>query len=57
MATYAYYCKPCDYTLILSRAIDQRDEQVDCDCGKQMNRQFHAPAITFNGPGFYKTGG
>lgn len=57
MATYEYTCLECDKVTALSRAIDDRDEPVICDCGEFMKRSFTPPAITFNGPGFYKTGG
>lgn len=57
MPTYEYLCLTCEVKATESRAIEDRDEPVYCFCGNTMTRTFNAPGITFNGPGFYKTGG
>ena len=58
MPTYQYVCDHCNYSQDLKRNIDERDDVVLCEqCSQQMNRTFNAPTITFNGPGFYSTGG
>lgn len=57
MATYEYQCLEDNAVKALSRGYDERDDLVMCNCGKEMKRIFSAPAITFNGPGFYRTGG
>jgi len=58
MATYEYQCNQDNKVQVISRHFDERDDLVICNgCGSEMRRIFSAPAITFNGPGFYKTGG
>jgi putative FmdB family regulatory protein len=58
MPTYEYSCVPCEHDVALSRDIDNRDDFVICEhCGARMIRVWTPPGITFNGPGFYKTGG
>ena len=58
MATYEYQCLEDNKVQVIVRDFDERDDLVICNaCGKEMKRIFSAPAITFNGPGFYKTGG
>ena len=58
MATYEYQCNEDNRVQTISRHFDERDDLVVCNvCGGEMRRIFSAPAITFNGPGFYKTGG
>ena len=58
MPTYEYVCKQCGQLLDITRAIGERESLVVCpDCDKPMARHYSSPAITFNGPGFYKTGG
>jgi putative FmdB family regulatory protein len=58
MATYEYQCNSDNRVQVISRHFDERDDLVTCaTCGGEMRRIFSAPAITFNGPGFYKTGG
>lgn len=58
MATYEYQCNQDNRVQTISRHFDERDDLVVCNvCGGEMRRIFSAPAITFNGPGFYKTGG
>lgn len=58
MPTYQYTCIECDNSVDLQKAVDDRDEPVICDgCGNLRKRSWNAPSITFNGPGFYSTGG
>ena len=58
MPTYQYVCKDCNTEKELKRTVDERDDEVLCDgCSQQMKRTFGTPTITFNGPGFYSTGG
>jgi len=57
MPTYEYRCNECLTLQVLSRHVDDRDEEVICVCGEQMNRVYNTPGIKFNGPGFYSTGG
>lgn len=55
MPTYEYECKECEY----KKEFGIRFEVgPDCDkCYKTMTRVWSAPAVKFNGPGFYSTGG
>jgi len=58
MPTYQYVCGDCDSSQELKRTVDERDNEVLCEqCSKPMKRTFNSPTITFNGPGFYSTGG
>jgi putative FmdB family regulatory protein len=59
MPTYEYVCRKCAQIIDIVRAITEPEQLVVCpDCDKPMFRHYDvAPAITFNGPGFYKTGG
>jgi len=59
MATYEYLCKTCGQLKEFTFPIGEQKDSVPCDCstGKNMYRYYSSPAITFNGPGFYKTGG
>ena len=57
VATYEYKCEKCEQLYTLQREIDKRDDAVLCDCGWGATRIFSAPAIKFNGTGFYSTGG
>ena len=58
MPTYQYVCEDCNTSQDLKRNVDERDDEVLCEqCSKAMKRTFGSPAITFNGPGFYSTGG
>lgn len=58
MPTYQYACKDCDSLQDLKRTISERDDEALCEhCSLPMKRIFNSPTITFNGPGFYSTGG
>jgi putative FmdB family regulatory protein len=57
MPTYEYRCKQCESSLTLTRTVDERDDEVTCDCGTLYTRVYNAPAIKFNATGFYSTGG
>lgn len=58
MPNYSYRCSKDASTMVLQRAIDERDNEVLCSlCNEPMIRYYDAPAIQFKGSGFYKTGG
>ena len=59
MPTYEYMCKSCGQIKEFTFPMGKRLESILCDCGpkKIMYRHYTPPGITFNGPGFYKTGG
>lgn len=54
MPTYEFTCLPCDRTLTVTCSYDEL-EGISCDCGEIMKRSYNFGAVTFNGPGFYKT--
>jgi len=53
MPMYDFKCLTCNIT------IEKADRVLPpCPhCGDTMNRVWDAPAVKFNGPGFYSTGG
>jgi putative FmdB family regulatory protein len=54
MRTFIFNCAACgDIELQLSPTKDNLLEQTCPDCGGEMHRVYTAPAIQFNGPGFY----
>ena len=57
MPTYEYKCEKCEQIYSIQRSVDKRDDAVLCDCGWGATRIYSAPAIKFNGSGFYSTGG
>lgn len=58
MPTYEYECTDEEHhRLEISRPVDERDNEYTCPCGSSMYRIYNAPAIKFNGTGFYSTGG
>lgn len=57
MPTYEYRCNKCMAHTVLSRKVEERDEEVTCVCGHTSSRIYNTPAIRFNGSGFYSTGG
>lgn len=57
MPTYEYRCGKCNSLTVLSRSVDERDDEVTCTCGFSSTRIYNAPGIQFKGTGFYKTGG
>jgi putative FmdB family regulatory protein len=54
---YEYRCNKCMSFTVLSRKVEERDEEVTCICGHTSGRIYNTPAIRFNGSGFYSTGG
>ena len=57
MPTYEYRCDDCRALYVLSRNVNERDDNVECVCGSEARRIYNDPAIKFNGTGFYSTGG
>jgi putative FmdB family regulatory protein len=57
MPTYEYRCNKCMSQQELTRAVDERDEEVSCPCGNVSTRIYNTPSIRFNGSGFYSNGG
>lgn len=57
MPTYEYQCSTCKEKEVLSRNVDDRDNEVTCSCGNIKTRIYNAVPIKFNGSGFYSTGG
>ena len=60
MPTYEYKClaEGCGNSVVLSRKVEERDEEVTCDkCGHSSSRIYNSPSIQFKGTGFYSTGG
>jgi putative FmdB family regulatory protein len=55
MPTYDYKCEACGITLEIQREF--LDTAPAMCCEKSMQRVWSAPAVKFNGPGFYSTGG
>ena len=56
MPTYEYRCDNCKALYVLSRNVNERDDNVECVCGSEARRIYNVPAIKFNGTGFYSTG-
>ena len=55
MPTYDFACA-CGFRTTFWLATDKRDTPMECkNCGDKLKRQYTAPAITFNGDGFYTT--
>lgn len=57
MPTYEYRCGKCESLTVISRSVDERDDEVKCTCGFESTRIYNAPGIQFKGTGFYRTGG
>jgi putative FmdB family regulatory protein len=57
MPTYEYKCITCGTTMDMQVPAEDRDNPWECHCGDPMKRTYSAPAIKFNGTGFYSTGG
>ena len=54
MPTYSYECECGQQTDTFHSIYDE--PKIECEkCGGPMRRVFSAPAITFNGSGFYTT--
>ena len=56
MPTYEYRCNNCMSFIVLSRKVEERDEEVTCNCGYTSSRIYNTPSIRFKGSGFYSTG-
>ena len=57
MPTYEYRCNKCMSKIVLSRNVDERDEEVECPCGHKSSRMYTTVGIQFKGSGFYVNGG
>ena len=55
MPVYEYKCDKCGITVEYERGFD--DTTTPICCGIAMGRVWSAPAVKFNGTGFYSTGG
>jgi len=55
MPVYDYRCDKCGNQRTQSISIKESDFKAICHCGEQMKRVYVAPAIKFNGSGFYST--
>lgn len=55
MPTYDYKCDKCKITIEFERGFGE-DREPTC-CQATMSRVYSAPAVKFNGTGFYSTGG
>jgi putative FmdB family regulatory protein len=55
MPTYDYECPGEGVVVELSLPFDH--ERPICRCGAPLERVYSAPAVKFNGTGFYSTGG
>jgi putative FmdB family regulatory protein len=56
MAIYEYKCSNCDITITINRAMTEEDPGYKCKtCQNDLNKVYSIGAITFNGPGFYRT--
>ena len=55
--TYEYRCNKCMAKVVLSRDVDERDEEVECVCGNKSSRIYNTVGVQFKGTGFYSTGG
>lgn len=54
MATYDYKCPKCDSTRVITHSVHTTSAYHCEDCGEQMRKVYHAPAVTFNGEGWGK---
>ena len=53
---YDYECPGDGQVITIERSINDPEVAYFCNtCGAQLSRVFTPPAITFKGPGFYKT--
>ena len=59
MPNYDYRCRThTDIWTEVARSFEERDDFPLCEtCKEPMERVYSAPAIKFNGTGFYSTGG
>jgi putative FmdB family regulatory protein len=55
MPTYDYKCEACGGTQEVERSFGDNTEPICCQA--TMSRVWSAPAVKFNGTGFYSTGG
>lgn len=59
MPLYDYKCKQCDKVITLTLKLDDpKPDGLQCDtCHIDLTRVYSSIGVTFNGSGFYSTGG
>lgn len=58
MASYEYQCSNDKSRQVIQRGMTDDEIIPLCDnCNRPMERVYSAPAVKFNGTGFYSTGG
>lgn len=58
MATYEYECPGDGERIIIMRPMDEEPREYLCTvCTGVLRRVYTTPAVKFNAPGFYSTGG
>jgi len=56
MPTYEYKCNNCNITYSETRRITEAQILTECPtCDTKLLQRFSAPAVSFNGKGFYST--
>jgi len=58
VATYEYECPGDGEIITITRPIDEEEGVYVCTvCTSTLRRVYTTPAVKFNAPGFYSTGG
>lgn len=55
MPTYDFKCLECHGVISIQAKVTEDPRPLCSNCGGPMRRLFTAPAVTFNGSGFYTT--
>lgn len=56
MPSYEYRCMMCNEAMVLSRKIEERNDEVKClACGNPAQRIYNSVNAVFKGGGFYST--
>lgn len=57
MPKYDYKCTQCDFSAVITHSMEETLAGNVCEKCAQgyLRRVFSPPAVTFNGPGFYRT--
>ena len=48
MPTYEYRCNKCMAKVVLSRNVEERDEEVECVCGNKSSRIYNTGFFCFS---------